>query len=91
MSNHFHLVIETPQPNLSEGMKWLLQTYTRRFNRRHGFFGHVFSGRFKAPLVDGSGTGYSTKCRCLLRQMIFQTLPYPSRRKWLAKKVLGLI
>ena len=58
MSNHFHMVLETPQPNLSEGMKWLLQTYTSRFNRRHKFFGHVFSGRFKAPLVEGSGNGY---------------------------------
>jgi putative transposase len=58
MSNHFHLVVETPQPNLSDGMKWLLQTYTSRFNRRHRFLGHVFSGRFKAPLVDGSGNGY---------------------------------
>ncbi|MGO8675294.1 MAG: transposase [Limisphaerales bacterium] len=58
MSNHFHLVVETPQANLSNGMKWLLQTYTSRFNRRHRFFGHLFSGRFKAPLVDGSGSGY---------------------------------
>ncbi len=58
MRNHFHLVLETPEPNLSAGMKWLLQTYSSRFNRRHKFFGHVFSGRYKAPLVDGSGTGY---------------------------------
>jgi REP element-mobilizing transposase RayT len=58
MRNHFHLGVETPQPNLSEGMKWLLQTYTSRFNRRHRLFGHVFSGRFKAPLVEGSGSGY---------------------------------
>ena len=57
MGNHFHLLIETPQPNLSAGMKWLLQTYSSRFNRRHKFFSHVFSGRYKAPLVDGSGTG----------------------------------
>lgn len=35
MSNHFHLVAETPQPNLALGMKWLLGTYTQRFNRRH--------------------------------------------------------
>jgi REP element-mobilizing transposase RayT len=35
MSNHFHLVIETPQPNLVVGMKWLLGTYTSRHNRRH--------------------------------------------------------
>lgn len=58
MRNHFHLVVETPQPNLSLGMKWLLQTYSSRFNRRRQLFGHVFSGRFKAPLVDGSGNGY---------------------------------
>jgi len=58
MGNHFHLVIETPQPNLVAGMKWLLGTYTGRFNRRHQFFGHLFSGRYKALVVDGSGNGY---------------------------------
>jgi REP element-mobilizing transposase RayT len=58
MANHFHLVLETPQPNLSVGMKWLLQTYTSRFNHRHRYFGHLFSGRYKAPVVDGSGNGY---------------------------------
>ena len=58
MSNHFHLVVETPQPNLVAGMKWLLGTYTMRFNRRHREFGHVFSGRYKSLIVDGSGTGF---------------------------------
>ena len=58
MANHFHLVIETPQPNLVVGMKWLLGTYTGRFNRRHKLFGHLFSGRYKSLIVDGSGTGY---------------------------------
>jgi len=58
MSNHFHLVVETPQPNLVVGMKWLLGTYTSRFNRRHKEFGHVFSGRYKSLIVDGSGNGY---------------------------------
>jgi len=58
MPNHFHLVIETPQPNLVAGMKWLLGTYTGRFNRRHRLFGHLFSGRYKALIVDGSGNGY---------------------------------
>jgi putative transposase len=58
MPNHFHLVIETPQPNLVAGMKWLLGTYTGRFNRRHKLFGHLFSGRYKALFVDGSGNGY---------------------------------
>jgi hypothetical protein len=58
MDNHFHLVIETPQPNLVAGMKWLLGTYTSRYNRRHKEFGHLFSGRYKALVVDGSGNGY---------------------------------
>jgi REP element-mobilizing transposase RayT len=58
MPNHIHLVIETPQPTLVVGMKWLLGTYTSRFNRRHKQFGHLFSGRYKALVVDGSGNGY---------------------------------
>jgi REP element-mobilizing transposase RayT len=58
MSNHFHLVVETPQANLVAGMKWFLGTYTGRFNRRHKLFGHLFSGRYKAQMVDGSGNSY---------------------------------
>ena len=58
MKTHFHLVLETPRPNLVPGMKWLLGTYTIRFNRRHKTFGHLFSGRYKALPVDGSGNGY---------------------------------
>ncbi len=58
MGNHFHLVVETPAANLVAGMKWFLGTYTGRFNRRHKLTGHLFSGRYKALMVDGSGTGY---------------------------------
>ena len=39
-------------------MKWFLGTFTARFNRRHKVFGHLFSGRYKALIVDGSGDGY---------------------------------
>jgi len=58
MRNHFHLVVETPNGNLVAGMRWLLSAYTLRFNPRHKRFGHVFSGRYKALVVDGSGNGY---------------------------------
>jgi putative transposase len=58
MANHFHLVVETPNANLVAGMKWFLGTYTSRFNRRHKLFGHLFSGRYKSLVVDGSGNGY---------------------------------
>jgi REP element-mobilizing transposase RayT len=58
MPNHFDLVVETPQPNLVAGMKWLLGTDTSRFNRRHKLFSHLFSGRCKSLIVDGSRSGY---------------------------------
>jgi hypothetical protein len=54
----FHIVIETPNANLVAGMRWLLSSYTLRLNHRHKLFGHVFSGRYKALLVDGSTDGY---------------------------------
>jgi len=58
MGNHFHLLLDTPLANLVAGMKWLLGTYTSRFNRRHKVFGDLFSGRYKVLIVDGSGNGY---------------------------------
>jgi putative transposase len=58
MTNHFHLVLETPQPNLALGMKWLLGTYTQRFNRKRHHWGHLFGGRYKAQLIDGRSPGY---------------------------------
>jgi len=48
MSNHFHLVLETPNGNLVAGMRWLLSSYTLRLNHRRKLTGHVFSGRYKA-------------------------------------------
>ncbi|HEX7151667.1 MAG TPA: transposase [Thermoanaerobaculia bacterium] len=52
MSNHFHLVIQTPEPNLSKGMHWLKGTYAAWFNRHHRRSGHLFQGRFHALLVE---------------------------------------
>ncbi len=53
MGNHYHLFIETPEANLSVGMKWLQNTFTRRFNVRHRKWGRVFGDRYKAVLVEG--------------------------------------
>jgi REP element-mobilizing transposase RayT len=58
MGNHYHLLVETPEDNLVSGMKWVQGAYTQRYNSRHKLFGHLFSGRYKALIVDGSGTGY---------------------------------
>ena len=53
MGNHYHLVIETPDGNLSKGMRQLNGVYTQYSNRRHHRVGHLFQGRYKAILVDG--------------------------------------
>ena len=52
MSNHYHLVLETPEGNLAQGMRQLNGVYTQQVNRRYGKTGHVFQGRYKAILVD---------------------------------------
>jgi len=52
MSNHYHMLVETPEANLSKGMGWMQNAYTRRINVRHGLWGHVFGGRYKAILVE---------------------------------------
>lgn len=58
MNNHHHLIVETPNANLVAGMAWLQSAYTTRLNHRHKLVGHVLSGRYKAQLVVGSGSGY---------------------------------
>ena len=52
MDNHYHLLVETPLPNLSEGMRQLNGIYTQRFNRRWNRVGHLFQGRFKSYIID---------------------------------------
>jgi REP element-mobilizing transposase RayT len=52
MDNHYHLLIETPEPNLSMGMRHLAGVYTQTFNRRHHRVGHLFQGRYKSIVVD---------------------------------------
>jgi len=52
MDNHFHLLVETPEPGISRGMKRINETYAQAFNRRHRRVGHLFQGRFKGILVE---------------------------------------
>jgi len=52
MSNHYHLLVETVDANLSKGMRHLNGVYTQRHNKRYGRVGHVYQGRYKAILVD---------------------------------------
>lgn len=54
MSNHYHLLIETPQANLSVAIQWLNVSYSVYYNKRHRRRGHLFQGRFKAILLDAN-------------------------------------
>ncbi len=52
MDNHYHIMVETPEGNLSKGMRQLNGVYTQQFNRRRRRVGHVFQGRNKAIVVE---------------------------------------
>lgn len=58
MGNHYHLFVETPEANLVDGMKWLQNAVTRRFNVRHGMWGRLFGDRYKSVLVEGGKAAY---------------------------------
>ena len=58
MPNHYHMLMETPEPNLVAGMKWFQSTYTLRFNARHRLHGHLFQGRYKAIPVESEEPEY---------------------------------
>lgn len=54
MTNHYHVILETPHANLSQGVQGLNVAYAAYYNRRHDLCGHLFQGRFQAILLDGS-------------------------------------
>jgi len=58
MSNHYHLLLETPSGNLVSGMKWFQGTYTQRYNSANGKSGHLFQGRYKAIPLDCEDPDY---------------------------------
>ena len=82
MDNHVHLLIETPQPNLSRGMRQLNGVYTQRFNRRHRKVGHLFQGRFKAILVEKEGYLLELARYIVLNPVRAKMVKMPERYPW---------
>lgn len=58
MSNHYHLLLETPQGNLVDAMKWFQSTFTQRYNARRKLWGHLFQGRYKSKVIDDEDASY---------------------------------
>jgi len=82
MGNHYHLVIETPDGNLSKGMRQLNGIYTQAFNRRHRRAGHLFQGRFKGILVQ-KDSHFLEVCRyVVLNPVRAKTVKHPGQWAW---------
>jgi len=82
MNNHYHLLIETPEGNLSQGMRQLNGIYTQRFNRKHTMVGHVFQGRFKAVLVDKENYLLELCRYVVLNPVRAGIVKFPGKYKW---------
>ncbi len=82
MDNHYHLLIATPQPNLSRGMRQLTGTYTQAVNRRHQRVGPVFQGRFAAILVEPEASLLELCRYVVLNPVRAKLVPHPRRWAW---------
>jgi REP element-mobilizing transposase RayT len=82
MDNHYHLLIETPQGDLSRGMRQLNGIYTQRFNRRHAGVGHVFQGRFKAILIERESYLLELARYIVLNPVRARVVDHPARYRW---------
>jgi REP element-mobilizing transposase RayT len=82
MENHYHLLIETPEGNLSRGMRHVNGVYTQRINRRHERVGHLLQGRFKGILVEQE-TYLLELCRYIvLNPVRIQLVSDPADYRW---------
>ena len=82
MDNHYHLLVETPKANISEGMQRLNSCYCQCFNRRHGRVGHVTQGRFHSLLVADEGYLLELFRYILLNPVKERLVGAPERWKW---------
>jgi len=82
MTNHYHLVIETPDGQLSTGMRQLNGVYTQWFNRRHQRTGHLFQGRFGAMLVEKESHLLEACRYVILNPVRARVVGHPSEWEW---------
>ena len=82
MSNHYHLLIETPESNLVAGMRRLNGVYTQAFNRRHQRVGHVFQGRYKSIVVDKDSYGLELSRYIVFNPVRARMVKRPQDWRW---------
>ena len=82
MNNHYHLIIETPDGNLSQGMRQLNGVYTQLFNKRHSRVGHIFQGRYKAILIQKESHLLEASRYVVLNPVRAKAIKDPDEWKW---------
>ncbi len=82
MDNHYHLLVETPDANLSKGMRQLNGIYTQIYNRKYHQPGHLFQGRYKAILVDKENYLLELSRYVVLNPLRARCVEHPEQWKW---------
>lgn len=82
MTNHFHLVVQTPEANLSRGMHWLNGTYAGAFNRRYKRRGHLFQGRFHSRLIEKESHFTEVLRYTVMNPVRANMAPRPEKYRW---------
>ena len=88
MSDRYHLIVRTPEANLSKGMRQLNGNYTQNYNRKHNVGGHVFQGRYKSVLVQESEYLLPLIKYITLLPQRAGFVNHPSQFKWCSSKYL---
>jgi len=89
MTNHFHLVLETPQRTLSRGMHWLNTKYASYFNRRYKRVGHLFQGRFDSKLIERETHLYEVLRYVVLNPVRAEMVEHPADYRWSSYRALA--
>src|SRR5262249_39299023 len=82
LSNHLHLVLKTPQPNLARGMQTFLSTSANAWARRRRFCGHVFQGRYRAELVEDESYLWTVTRYVHLNPVRARLVEHPAAWRW---------
>jgi len=92
MTNHFHLVFQTPEPNLARGMHWLNSCYVGWFNRRHKKRGHLFQGRYASILVQDEAHLRDVLRYVALNPVRAKMVARPENYRWSSyRETIGLV
>jgi REP element-mobilizing transposase RayT len=86
MTNHYHLVLETPYRTLARGMHWLNSEYVRYFNKQYDRVGHLFQGRYKAILIDGQNYLDEVRRYTVLNPVRAGMVAHPAEYRWSSYK-----